>query len=284
MFTRLSNSWELLKASWHVLLADKELMVFPIVSFIASLVVMATFAIPMFLAGMFDSIATKGGVGIFGWIVGFLFYVVMYFITIFSNAALVGAAMIRLDGGDPTVADGFNIAMKHLNSILTYALIAATVGLILRNLSEKAGTLGRIVIGFIGFAWNVATFLVVPVLVVEGLSPIDAIKRSTTLLKETWGEQLAGNAGIGLVFGLIIFGVICVGVIGIGLIFAVVQSPVVIITLGGVLVLVIMALSLINAALSGIYTAAVYRYATTGDTGQYFDPSLVKGAFTSKGM
>lgn len=101
MFARLSNSWELVKASWHVLLADKELLIFPIISFVASLIVMATFAIPTLFAGLLDSMITDSGVSIFGYIVAFLFYVTLYTVTIFANAALVGAAMIRLKGGEP---------------------------------------------------------------------------------------------------------------------------------------------------------------------------------------
>jgi hypothetical protein len=281
MFQRLANSWQLIKASWAVLLADKELLIFPIISFFASLIVTATFAFPMFLAGMVDEMANNG-IDIAGYVVGFLFYAVMYFVTIYFNSALVGAAMIRLEGGDPTVGDGFRIATKHIGNILFYALIAATVGMILKMVSEKSNSLGRIVVGVIGTVWNIATFLVVPVLVVEGLSPIEAIKRSTSLLKQTWGEQIVGNGGIGLVFGWLIFMVVMVGVGAIVFAGAVLESPIAIGVAVAGMVLGIVSLSLVSGALSGIYTAAVYRYATTGDTSQYFDPTLVKNAFKAK--
>lgn len=281
MFQRFANSWQLIKASWAVLLADKELLIFPVISFFASLIVTATFAFPMFLAGMFDEM-TNNGLDIAAYVVGFLFYTVMYFVTIYFNSALVGAAMIRLEGGDPTVADGFRIATKHIGNIVVYALIAATVGMILKMISEKSNSLGRIVIGVIGTVWNIATFLVVPVLVVEGLSPLEAIKRSTNLLKQTWGEQIVGNGGIGMVFGLFFFVVIVGGVAGIIFAGAVLQSTALMVGIIAITVLSIIVLSLVNGALSGIYTAAVYRYATTGDTSQYFDPTLVKNAFKAK--
>src|SRR5215213_10704728 len=168
MFRKLSNSWELVKASAEVLRSDKELIVFPIVSAIGSLIVLATFAIPMFLAGVFDSMYVDGkGFQPLGMLIAFLFYLVQYTVIFFANTALVGAAMIRLRGGDPTVADGFRIASERIGPILGYAFIAATVGIILRSIAERAGFIGKIVISLIGFAWNVATFLVVPILAVE---------------------------------------------------------------------------------------------------------------------
>lgn len=280
MFQRLSNSWELTKASWHVLQQDKELMIFPIIAFFASIIVMITFAVPSFLAGIFD--ATVGGeIPILGYIVGFLFYVALYFVTIFSNSALIGAAMIRLNGGDPTVRDGINIAMKHIGAIFGYAVISATVGIILRIVSERSGAIGRFIVSLIGFAWTVATFLVVPVLVIEGAGPIEAIQRSAGMLRKTWGEQIIGNLGVGAVFGLMTFGVV---LLGIPIMIAAVasQSIALIIFAAAIIILLIMALVLISNTLSGIYVAAVYRYANTGEVGAFFDPTMVQDAFKQK--
>lgn len=280
MFARISNSWELVKASAAVLRADKELVVFPVVSAIASLLVLATFAAPMLLAGLFDSIFF-GEAQILGVVVGFLFYLVQYFVIFFANSALIGAALIRLQGGDPTVGDGFRIAFKHIGAIFGYALIAATVGMILRWLSERAGIIGRIVVSLVGFVWNVATFLVVPVLVVEGIGPVDAIKRSGQLLKQTWGEQIVGNLGIGAIFGLLTFAIILVSV-PLLVLAAMAESIALLLTIFAVLVIALIGVGLINATLSGIYTAAVYRYAVAGETSEFFSPEMVQGAFRRK--
>ncbi|RME42834.1 MAG: hypothetical protein D6791_16800, partial [Chloroflexi bacterium] len=127
-------------------------------------------------------------------------------------------------------------------------------------------------------AWNIATFLVVPVLVVEDVGPVDAIRRSVELLKKTWGEQIAGNLSIGLIFGLLTFGVFVLGVPAIVL--AAMSKSVALIVLAIlVFVLVLVFLGLINSALSGIYTAAVYQYAVTGEAGHYFREDLVRNAF-----
>jgi hypothetical protein len=191
--------------------------------------------------------------------------------------------MIRLRGGDPTVSDGIRIATKQFFNILGYALIAATVGMILRAISERSKGLGRFVISLIGMAWNIGTYLVVPILAVEGVGPIEAIKRSVNYLKKTWGEQIVGTLGLGTVTGLIFLGTVVVG--GAAIVFAVsIELPsFLIISLGALLVLALVTLGLISSTLNGIYTAAVYEYATTGEVKGYFEPTIVENAFRLKG-
>ena len=284
MFSSFSRSWELVKASWAVLRADKELIVFPIVSMIGMVIVTIAFIIPSIAAGVFDSVASgrNNGNGILSLIVGFLFYVVIYSVIFFANTALVGAAMMRLRGENPTLRDGFRIASEHASAIFGYAVISATVGVILNTLSRRAGIVGQIVISVIGFVWNIATYLVVPVLVVEKLGPIDAIKRSAALLKATWGEQLVGNFSMGAVFGLA--GVVIFFVIGIPLmaLASAANSPALLVLCVLLLVLALVALGVVSSTLQGIYTAALYRYATEGTTGGMFDDDIVKNAFRQK--
>lgn len=280
MFEKIRNSWALLKASLAVLQADKELIVFPIVSTIAVLIVTASFALPMLFAGMFDSLISEEG-QVLGFVVGFVFYVVQYFVIIFANAALVGAAMIRLRGGDPTVGDGFRIAFQHIGSILVYALISATVGMILRMISERGKGVGRFVSSILGMAWNLATYLVVPVLVVEDVGPVEAVKRSANYLKRTWGEQIAGNFSVGVIFGLVFLALILAAV---PVFYLVIMSESVALlvatAIGFVLLLVL--LGLVNSTLNGIYIAAVYRYAAEDAAGGFFDEAMVQGAFKLK--
>lgn len=280
MFERIRNSWELIKASWSVLKADKELAIFPLISGVGVILISITFILPMIAAGMFESLLGDN-VQIFSYFILFLYYVATYTVIFFANTALVGAAMIRLKGGDPTVRDGLNIAKENFTSILGYALIAATVGLVLRWLSEKTGAIGRFIIGLVGIAWTLATYMVVPVLVVEKVGPVDAIKRSTELLKKTWGEQVAGNLGLGLIFGLLMVGV----VLFTGLLAAASAGlesfalMAIVLTIGAIAFL---SLAIISSTLNSIYTAAVYLYAAEGKTGEWFDEQLIAQAFKTK--
>jgi hypothetical protein len=274
MFESISRSWELVKASASVLKSDKELLIFPLISALALLVVTATFFFPLLGTGYFEG---RKELGASGYILLFIFYLVQYFLIIYFNSALVGAALIRIRGEDPTVRDGLAIASAHLGSIFGYALISATVGLILRWFSER-GSLGRLAASFLGLAWGLATFLAVPALVAEDLGPWQAISRSTSLLKKTWGEQIVGNFSIGAIFLLIFLFVLVLGAAAIALSGSGSLAMALII----ILVLVMLGLGLISSALHGIFAAAVYSYTTTGQLGGFFSDDLIRGAFRER--
>jgi hypothetical protein len=281
MFQRFENSWNLVKASWAVLRADEELLIFPIISMVAVSLVTLTFLVPSFFWFASNSMAHQSAWSNPLFLVFLLaFYLAQYTVVFFCNTALVGAAMIRLDGGDPSVSDGFRIASERIGKIVAYAFISATVGMFFRWLSEK-GLLGRIVAGLIGVTWNIATYLVVPVLVVEEVGPIEAIKRSAALLRRSWGEQIAGHVGISVVFGFLTLGIMLAAV---PVMIAVIALKSVVLTIGAVLALIVilMSMGLLSSALNGIYTAAVYRYATTGNPGEFFDANLVAQTFRIK--
>ncbi len=276
---RIARSWALIKASAGVLNSNRGLLVFPLLSGICALLVVASFFVPLGVLGGFAMLDGEHAPA-WLWPFLFLFYLVQYFVIFFFNAALVGAARMHLDGETPTVGDGLRIATAHWREIFGYALIAETVGLLLRMVEERAGFIGRWIIGLIGVAWSVATFLAVPVLVNEQVGPIDAVKRSAELLKKTWGENLAGNIGMGLVFGLFFV----LWVVGCGTLMGMVasHSAVAAIAVGLLLLIGVLAIVLVQSALQGIYSAALHRYADLGDAGDGFEPALISGAFKVK--
>jgi hypothetical protein len=286
---RFAASWELVKESWNVLLSDKRLVIFPILSGIACALVAVIFFVPIALAGLVDqALAGEQGARVVSVIVAFVFYFVVYFVIIFANAALVGAVLRKLDGQSATVGDGIRVALAHLGSILGYAAIAATVGMLLRWLRDQArqgngafAIIGQLGVGLLGAAWNIATFLVIPVLVIENVGPLEAIKRSVALLKRTWGEQLIGGAGIGLVFGLASFLTLLAG-IGLIVVSAALGVAALIVVVVVLVVVALLLLVVVGSTLGGIYRAAIYRYAATGQVSGGYSPQLVQGAFTSR--
>lgn len=281
MFERLSRSWGLIKASAGVLAKDKELLVFPLLSAACTLLVAAAFLLPALGLGALDGLRSGGGVSFAAYLLAFLFYLAQYFVIFFFNTALVGAAMIRLDGGDPTLRDGLRIASGKLVPILGYAAIAATVGMLLRAVQERAGFIGKLVSGALGVAWTLASFLVVPVLVTRDIGPIDAVKESALLLKKTWGENLIGQGGVGLVFGLLFFVLALVGVAAI-VAAALTGSGTLIVLVVALVIAALLLAALIQAALSGIYSAALYRYAVGEGGSEGFDAQLLGQAFRAK--
>ncbi|MGZ5061777.1 MAG: DUF6159 family protein [Usitatibacter sp.] len=283
MFVRISRSWGLVKASAAVLSQDKALLLFPLMSLGALFFVCASFALPVFGLGLLDGISGGGrgtiSAGLYA--TGFLFYFAQFFVIFFFNAALVGAAMMRLDGGDPTLADGLRIATSKIGAIAGYALIAATVGVVLRAIQERVGFIGRIIVGLLGVGWAIATYLVVPVLVARDVGPVDAVKESAALLKKTWGENVIGQVGLSAAFGFIFLGVIVCAIALVLAAFAS-QSIFLIVAAFVVTIIAIGTTGLVQSALTGIYAAALYRYATTGESTQGFDAAALKLAFAPK--
>jgi hypothetical protein len=279
MVARFSRSWSLVKASGAVLRQDKELLVFPLCAAIASLLIAVSFIVPLFgtLQRMDEGTHDSSGL----MVLGFAFYLSQYFVVFFFNAALVGAAMIRLDGGDPTVADGLRIAQSKLVPILGYAAIAATVGLVLRIIEQRAGFIGRWITGLLGLAFTVATFLTVPLLVTRDVGPVEAVRESALLLKKTWGENIIGNSGMGLIFFLFYLALFAAGFLVI-FIAAQTGNAVLISAVVGLCVLAAVGLALVHTALQGVYSAALYRYASDGEARGPFAGALLSDAFLLK--
>jgi len=261
---RISRGWRLTKLSLRVIKKDKELLLFPVLSGLFMILIMAGFIGGMFLSvgleGMFEGGATFLFIAMMA-----VMYFLIYFVGIFFNAAIIGCAMIRLEGGMPNLKDGFRIGRENIRRILAWALFAATVGLVLRAIQERAGIIGKIIIGFIGVAWALGTFFVVPVLIFEKVGPIDAMKRSASLFRKSWGETLAGSIGLGLIFLL-------AGLLGI-------LAIIVGFAVGGVTGLIVglvvafiywIALAIVASAAQSVLVAALYRYATTGEVSKEF--------------
>lgn len=284
MAGKFSRSWALMKASAAVLRSDKSLLVFPLLSGLCTLLVAASFLIPVGVMAIGQEQAGQSlerGMSMGAYLLLFGFYLVQYFVIIFFQTALTGAALMHLRGEPTSVSAGLALARSKWSHILGYALVAATVGLLLRMIQERLGLIGRMVVGFIGLAWTVATFLVVPILASQDVGPVDAVKRSVELLKRSWGENLIGNGGLGVVFGVLMVLAVLLGAALIGGAFAL-QSIVAIVLAVAVVVLGLTLLGLIQASLQGIYAAALYRYAESGEASVGFDQGLLGQAFQSK--
>lgn len=274
---RLRTSWEIVRSSWTVLRQDKELLVLPVLSFAATVVVMGTFAAGFFALGGADRLTEEGANLGPGWYLAtFAMYLALAIVTIFFNAALVYAANVRLGGGDPTLASAVRGAASRFGALVPWALISATVSVILRNIQERSGLLGRALVGVVGVAWSLVTFLVLPIIVIEGIGVTGAFKRASELFRRTWGEQIAGVIGIGLVTFLAILAGAPVLLLGLTGVAALTGIGI------GLFVVWVAVVATVGAALSGIFQAALYRYAATGTSTSAFSPDLMGRAFVPR--
>ena len=267
----IGRSIDLLKNTWQVLTLDKELLLFPVMSGLVTLLIVITFILPVLFLGI---LGTINGFGPVVWLLTlFFFYFISYAVVIFFKTGLIACATIRFSGGDPTVHDGIRFALDHLGKILSWALVAGTVGLILNLLSRRSGLIGRIIIAIIGIVWSLATFLVIPVMVFEEKGVFEAIQGSWNLLKKTWGENIIVNFGLGILFipAVLLFVVTIFSMMTGNLLLVMVFIALTIITfvIAGIL----------HATLQGIFIAALYLFATTGKVPRYMRSDLIRGAF-----
>ncbi len=278
---KLEQSWQLMKASWTVLRQDKELMLFSFLSLLCCGFLCLGFLhamMPVFAAGEATGPAPEiSSLDARSYFILFLFYLAVYLVGTYFSTAVAACAVIRLRGGDPTVRDGLRIATNRLPVILGWALFAATVGILLRMLEDKSKWLGRIVVGLVGMAFSIASFLVVPILALEGVGPIEAFRRSTAMLKKTWGEQLAGSLGFGLVSFLLSLPAILFLVPGM-----MADTPGSLLTglvLAGIYLMVVL---LAMSTLQTVFQAALYLYANEGQVPQGFSQELLAEAIPSR--
>ena len=191
------------------------------------------------------------------WMCLLLFYLTNYFVIAFFNVALVSAASSRLAGGHATINDGLETAWQRKSKIFQWALLSAAVGILLRMIEERTAWLGRFVGGLIGMAWTLASYFVVPVLAAEDLGPAEALQRSADLFRETWGEEVVGGFSFGLILTLLALPGIALPFLGKTL------GPTGMVAGVALAVLYWLLLSIVSAAVQGIFVAALYRYAKT---------------------
>ena len=282
MFATIGRTWTLAKLSWGVLMKDKELVLFPILAFLSVAVIVGLFFLAALATGALDRIQTgiegttaagEESVTIPDIVLYLTTLVLVTYAVIFFNAALVAAAIERLRGGDPNFATGLKAVVPHMHHILGWAIISATVGLILQALRSRTDNmLGRIALSIAGGVWAYMTFFVVPLLVVKGIGPIQAIKQSASLFKRTWGEQVTSNFG----FGLFYIVASLIAILPAALLFAI--HPILGLAVG--IPLVALAFGAVQAT-EGIFKAALYEYAAEGVIPQGFESADLAGSYAA---
>lgn len=275
-FSRIKNGWNLGLTSLQTITENPKLLAFPFISGIALVTACLTFfgGFVLIFGVEFDQWMQEAFGEYLGYIALFIFYLICYFIIVFFNVGLVYCARKVFEDEEVTFRDGIEFASSRITTILNWAVLAATVGVLLNLLKERLGSVGQLISGLAGLAWSIATFFVVPILAYEEVSPMEAVKRSASMMKSKWGETIGANFGFGILFFLgyvfIIFAVVL-------LIMA--TNPVIAIVAG-----IIMAL-LLHTALSAaeiVFIAATYQHLHDEPIGR-FDGETLDSVFMQKG-
>lgn len=285
-FDRLRAGWAAGKSCLEVLRNDKSLIVFPMLSGICALLVLASFALPLaiikpaFIQAAIDQHHVEARqTPPWFWVMAFAFYFCNYFVIYFFNAALIHCAIQHYRREPVTAGDGLRAALRRLPELLAWSLVSATVGLILRMIENANEKFGAFVSAILGSAWTVVTYFVVPVLVVERVGPMTAIRRSWQILRKTWGESIAGHAGVG--WALLPFWLIGILVAVLGA-FLMSKATAIGVAVIAVALIYFLVLGLVDATLKGILMGALYLYSTNGEVPEEFDRESLEQSFTQK--
>jgi len=274
---KFANSKALAGASFGVLKSEKKLAAIPAVSALTCGIIAVAVGGGVVLTADFIANPAPGqddfSLTPASWAIGIVGLFIIGLVSQMFAATLIAAANERLDGGSFTMGQAFSKATTRTPSILGWSAINSTVGLVLQAIRDKAGFLGDLAAGLIGAAWNVVTWLVLPIIIIEGIGPIAAIKKSANLLKSTWGENLFAQAGIGLIgFLLMLPGILIFG--GLSFVLPIVGIP--------LLFIWVVVISCLMSALGAIYRTALYRFAVGLPNGDVFTQEELSGAFKPK--
>jgi hypothetical protein len=278
---RIARTQAIMSAAWQILREDKTLLLLPIASSTFLMLLTASFAVPAIL-GALISTSSSGELSLsesWSYVGMFLFYVVIYGVAIFFNAALAICVLRKLEGKQTTILDGLREALSCFPQILGWALVSATIGVILKAIERRSGFVGNMVARLLGLAWSVATFLVVPVLVAERKGPLEAVQESVQLLRRTWGEDLLAGLGFGLLYFFWAIPGVFAFIIGAGMI---ATHPIFAIAIMVLAILYFPLLGLVISTMSTIFDVVLYRYASAGIITPGFDRDLLQTSFITK--
>jgi len=265
MAGKVSRSFRLVGVSWRLVGSDPKLLLLPLGAVITSAAAVWLLA----TAGLLRAWTLHGN-QLLRYASMYAVFAVISFITICFNATLVAVALKRLEGEPASIADGWAVVRPRLGAVVRWALLSASIGVILQAIRERTGVLGGI-FAFLGqMAWGLATFFVVPVLLVEPVDVRSSIRRSASIFRQRWTEQVVANVTIGAIFGIALIPALVLS----GLLMLV-SVP-----LGvSAMILSFVTMIALSSAVAGVFTAALYRFAVAGTVPAGFTAADFEGAF-----
>jgi hypothetical protein len=272
-FGRISNGWTLTMKSLAIVRENKHFLVFTLLSGISLLLVMGSFVGSLAAqSDAFDKMEPAVKYGIY-----FMFYFTAWSVVIFFNMALIHCALKTLNGEETSVADGIVFSFSRMHLVLSWAFISATIGLLLRVLEDKSEKLTAVITAVLGVAWSLMTFMVVPVLAYENVSVFQAIKRSSALLRNSWGERIGAGFSFGLV-GFLLFLALAFSAGGIFLLLLKLNIVPGLFAFFVCLVVIALTVMCLMSTAETVFTALMYQYSIGKATGN-ISHEEIKGSF-----
>jgi len=273
----------IVRESWAVLMQNKELAWFPVFSAIASLVALVFMVLVFFFVVMAGDINAFNNIGdrasdVMTYATLLVYYVVMFFITNYFMAGVYIIVQGQFNGQNLSLSDGIRGANQNIGKIFVWSLISATVGVVLRIISDKSKWLGKLVAWLLGAAWALLTYFSLPSLIIGQKSVGESFKESAAVIRKTWGETIIINFSVGLFFTFLVLGIIvvCAGILILVPVFEMFVLLAVLFTVSMVVI------SILSSTLGSIFKLALYQFAITGTVPAGFTSDLVKGAIKAR--
>jgi hypothetical protein len=252
---RIRRSWRLTAMAWGLMLENRTMW---ILAFLGVGFAALGGALILYLGGYFAQPSqSRAHVAV----VGLIALYPSTLISVFFNVALASAASAALGGRRIGLKQALFRSSGRLKQIAVWSLLAAGVGFLLHEIAGRLPGGGKLATWLAGAAWSLATMFVVPILALEDTRAIPAVRNSAALIRQRWGEGVAGNLTIGAWLAIALFP-LCMAV-GVGASLAE-SSPTVatVLVSGGVIAMIV--ISVLAVALRQVFAVALYHYATGG--------------------
>jgi hypothetical protein len=272
--SRIKRGWGLTKKSWGLLNEHRQLIRFPLYGAVATIVPAVVFLGPGLY--LFDQDQLAGAIPLV--VIGVYAFSVIGF---YFSVALAACADMIFRGQEASVNDGLAVARARFSQICGWAAVNTAISAVMGLLENQGGIGGQIAARLVGMAWSLVTFLAVPVIAIEGTGPFATLKRSASLFRDRWGQQITGNIAIGgAVFLLGVLPAVLLIVVGVAVWSSAAFLGALLVVIGAILLAVAL---LISKALSGIFGVALYRYALDGEVVGGFTQEDLESAVKTKG-
>lgn len=281
----LQRSWRFLKLALSLLWNFKQLVLFPLLSIVSTLVLMVSFAVPLWETGIVSQWIKAAQEGaphreLTLYLAAILFYFCAYFVVVFFNSALIACALQVLDGQKPSIGYGLSMARKRLPQLLGWVLVSSVLGVVLRTIENANHRGGRVISLVLGSTWSATTYFAIPLIVMDSVGPVESIRRSIETVRSNWGEALVGSFSFGLL-GCIVAAPVLAAVAGLGFLAIYVGAWVLAVLSVALALLVIIIATTLNTAVDTVFKALLFAFAQGRDLPRGFNTAALEGAFVT---
>jgi len=217
---KLQRGWIFLKQSMIMWTRDKDLLIPSALSVVTLVAFYALCYGILRLTGVWDTIgASEDGRGLIWWVIMLPIVLIAYIITYFYTAMTVNLIDTHLRGRDARLGEAYLDALKNLGALVQLAVISTIVGVLTSAIRGKGrSTIRRVAAEAVEHAWQAATYLMLPIIIIEDSRLREAMSRARDLHSKRLSDVIVAEVGVTLVNKVISSVIVLIAVVaGVGL-------------------------------------------------------------------